>query len=248
MQDEKYNTTLLITVLLFYFGACGGLWHIGYWSTFDINYLQYIGLTDIIKDFAFPFLTSCGVSIISFAFTTISSYHDRIDDPNSVLFGKGRETKTGIFLNKWVVLFVSMYYSGLLFFAIWGSDIKWYLLPFLISIPFATFLTNRGFLSKAVINPDIRASVINFLLILPIISFCFSKKQSIDIYNNKAYKSISAIQVRSDQSSTQAAKFLGLKYLGSATDKIFLANLDNTEITILNMDDISFITYKYFKP
>ena len=244
MKYEKYSSTFLITFSIFYFGACAGLWHIGYWSTFDINYLQYIGLSDIIKDFVFPFLTSCGIFIISFVVSSISNYHDRIDKTESLIYGRGRDSKLGLFLNKWLIIIIPLYFTNILLFAVFGGDIKYTILPFIISLPLAVFLTNRLTISKTIINPDIRFNIINFILILPLISFCFSKRQSLDIYKNHSYKIISAIQIKSVQNPDQRTRPLGLKYLGTATNKIFLANKDNSEITILNMDDIAFISYK----
>ena len=247
MQDKKLNSTLLITILVLYFGACGGLWYIGFWSIYNINFLQYIGITDIIKDFTFPFITSSGVFLLSFLFMTFSNYHDRVNDPESVIFGKGRNSKTGVYLNKYVKFIISLYTLGIMVFTIWGGIIKWLLIPFLISTPLAVFLTNHNVLSKTIINPDIRASVINFIIVLPIVSFCFSKKQSIDIYQNLSYKTINTIQISNTNSKNQTRNLVGLKYLGSTTDKIFLTNHDNSKTTILNMKNVDFITYKSHK-
>jgi hypothetical protein len=246
-QNNRPNSTVIITLILLYFGACGGLWHIGFWSTFDINFLQYIGISDIIKDFAFPFITSAGVLLFTFLFVTFANYHDRFKDPESFLYGKGRNSKTGIFLNKSVIMFITIYTIGILAFAIWGNNNKWTFIPFLISTPLAIFLTNHNFLSKTIVNPDIRVSVINFIIILPIISFCFSKKESLEIYQNLSYKKISAIELINVDSRSETESLVGLKFLGSTKDKVFLTNRDNSKTTILRLDNINYITYEKFQ-
>jgi len=238
---NKINPTFLITFLLLYFGACGGLWHIGYWSTFDINFLQYINLTDIIKSFVYPFAASSGTALVLYISTTLANYHDRLDNPESLIFGKGSNTKTGIFLNKYVVLIVSLYILALSNFAIFGGNIKWSLIPFLVAVPLSVYLTNRNLVFNFIINPDLRSWAIIFMLVLPLMSFCFAKKQSIEIFENKSFKKITEIQPDNDKKYNI---LLGLKYLGATTDKAFLTDSINSEITILNTSNLNYIKYK----
>jgi hypothetical protein len=75
LEKLKNNLAVISTILVVYFTICGTLWHIGYWSTFDINILQYITASDIIKIFIIPFLSSGLIllfSYLAFGYVTIA--------------------------------------------------------------------------------------------------------------------------------------------------------------------------------
>ena len=238
---QKVNLSFLISVLILYFGLCGGLWHLGFWSTFDINFLQYINLTDIIKSFVFPFITATGYVLIGFIATTLANYHDRLDNPESLVFGMGSNTPFGKFLNKNVEIIVFLYIFGITVFAITGGQIKYLLIPFLIASPLSIYLTNRNYLFKSILSPDLRSAAITFVIILPLMSFCFAKMQSLDIYENKSFKKIVEIGTND---SENIDNILGLKYLGSTSSQAFLTDSANNQITILNMSITSYIKYQ----
>lgn len=53
MRISKSVSILLIP----YFTVCSGLYHVAFWDTFNLNGLAYIGISDLIKSFIYPFLT-----------------------------------------------------------------------------------------------------------------------------------------------------------------------------------------------
>lgn len=237
---QKINPTILITLLILYFGACGGLWHIGFWSTFNINFLQYISLVDIIKSFVYPFITSSGGTLLIYISTTLANYHDRIDNPESLIFGKGSSTKVGVFLNRYKVIIVTLYICTITMFALFGGEVKWYLIPFLIASPLSVYFTNRNLLFNFIPNPDLRSSAITFVLVLPLLSFCFAKVQSLEIYENKSYKKVTEINTTEKSGLND---LIGYKYLGSTTDQTFLCDSLNSQIIILNTSTLNYIKY-----
>lgn len=230
--SEKINSTLLVTIAISYFGTCAGLWHIGFWSSYDINYLQYIGLTDIIKNFISPFVTSLGtVFLVIF----LNSFIGRR------AYGKGRNTDLGVVLNKGIPVFLIIYIICSVLFVIAVGNKAWPFLPYFIAIPISLYIDRTAFLSKLINEPSVRFYVVFFLILLPLFSFCYAKDQSIRIRDNISYKRIIDLQFSNNQTSTQ---IIGQKLIGTSSDKIFLSNMDNSEITILNMEDVRFIKYK----
>ena len=49
MENEKSGLSLpvLLSLVAGFFTLSGGLWHLGYWSTFRFNYFEYANLTDL---------------------------------------------------------------------------------------------------------------------------------------------------------------------------------------------------------
>ena len=52
------KTSLLAPIFSLYMGMVAGLYLFGYWSTFDINVLEYISLADAIKLALYPVAAS----------------------------------------------------------------------------------------------------------------------------------------------------------------------------------------------
>ena len=243
-ENKGIDKTFWITILIMYFGTCGGLWHVGYWSTFDINYLQYVGLTDIIKNFAIPFLRTAGISIILYFVTNILQFANRQDNPDALYYGRASQTKAGIFLNKWSFIFMTIYFISIILILIYDDYKKYTYLPLYISIPISIYFTNQGLFYKQIVNPDLRNGVINFLVLLPLFAYCMAKMQSLAIYENHSYKVVKTVQLNESDSKNKADKLIGLKFLGSTTDVIFLSEMGNRETTFLNASNVLYISYE----
>lgn len=243
-ENKIIDKTFIITILLLYFGTCGGLWHITYWSIYDINYLQYITLSDIIKNFATPFITSAGFSVLIYFAIQVLQFLHRYDNPEAIFFGRGSQTKVGKFLNKWSALFITIYGLWIIAIIIFGDYTKYFYLPLMIAGPLGIYLTNRGLFSKQIINPDLRNGVITFLLLLPTFSFCNAKIASLSIYENRVYKVVDEIQLNQEYTTDRTNHLIGLKYIGATSDIVFLSKVDNTKTTMLNTKYVLYITYK----
>jgi len=257
-MNEKLNPTIFITFMVLYFGACASIWHLTFWSNFDINFLQFIDITKIIKDFAYPFLSSCAVFTITFIASSLFHVFENVNysraefvkdekvelfKTESSIYGRGRNSSVGEFLNKNVKIFALIYCFFVFSVGKWGNDSKWTILPLMISPPIAILLTNRNIFFKRIQNLDIRFSLLNFIIILPLISYFYSMKASLDIYNNASYKVISNIKLKSDDIKAVSKIFIGKKYLGAGNDKLFLIDLQNNEITIINTEEVVFVSY-----
>jgi hypothetical protein len=228
---EKLDFAMISTISIVYFTACGALWHIGYWSTFDINILQFISVGDIIKSFVFPFLSSSIVILLAYFFTNYITIADNIGKPDQYISGMGKNTKIGQYLNKNRMFFLTIYLGFIFFLYIYGNDYKWSYLPLPISIPIGIFLSHQTFFIKKIAHPDLRFFTVTFLALLPLISFGLAKQESLAIRDNKKYKIVTRIE---SESKNDLTYLIGYKYIGSGGNKIFLSKLDNTEIVYVN--------------
>lgn len=237
----KSEFAILSTVSIIYFTTCGALWHLGYWSTFDINILQYISVTDIIKSFVFPFLSSAIVLLFSYFVINYMTIADNIGKPDQYLSGRGKNTKIGQNLNKNKFFFLTIYLCFLVTLYIYGNEYKWEFLPILIAIPIGIFFSHQTFFINKISHPDLRYFVVTFIALLPLISFGLAKKESLSIRDNQKYKIVTRIE---SSSKTNLNGLIGYKFLGSAGNKLFLSKLDNSEIVYVNDNIIDFISYQ----
>jgi hypothetical protein len=237
--NSKFNLAYA-TLLIAYFTACGGLWHIGYWTTFDINILQYLTLSDIIKSYIIPFITSSVYFFATYLYTAFIIYSTKIKNPGEHSFGKGANTKLGIMFNKYLSIILMLDFLLIVILLVWGPDYKWIFVAVLISAPISVRLTNTNLMTNIFANPDIRVSIFNFLIALPILSFGFAKWTSYKVFKNKNYEIISKLESNSLKNTNQ---LIGLKYLGTVGDVYFLSTVDNSEIIFLNNRNVDFISF-----
>lgn len=237
----KDYTFLAIPYLL----LSSSLYHIAFWGTFDINGLAYIGISDLIKSVAFPF-SSFGSSMI---FGIIASeVLFRINDwipvksaelPTEGLLrsGAGRNSNIGRKLNSpygilasltvWATLVVLLYY--------FGSESRWIIWAGTVVVAPYIFLDRIGFLNKQIANNTIRQFSIRMFLLVPILLFAAGKYDGELIYRNVRYKYINnqGSTILNASSSIDCTKLIGI-----TTSFIFLSDLKNREIFIINSDKI----------
>lgn len=242
MKDIKEFSFLLIPYLV----ICSGIYHIAYWDTFDINGLAYIGFSDLIKSFVYPFLTFGTLFFVSIVSTEVMF---RIDDwfPSKssntttsqggfMPSGGGRNTPIGKTLNSkpglfilvvlWAVVVVLLYKHGqTIRWLIWGTVIS--LVPYL-------FLDRVGFLNSIFSNNSIRQFVIRILIYIPAFSFAAGKYESELIYRNIKYKYIiKATPVPMSNSFTIDT----IKLIGISDKYFFTTDLTNSNILLMRSDN-----------
>jgi hypothetical protein len=254
---SKPEIALISTISIVYFTICGTLWHLGYWSTFEINILQYLSISDIIKSFVYPFLSSVFVSLIIYLVVNYlpiviyklnyfsrfpsSTTNNSIVKPKRYWSGSGKDTKLGKFLNKHTLLFLFIYCNLIGVIYLFGNEMKWGILPIFISLPLGIYLSHKEYFIRIISDPDIRSFILTFIVILPLFSFFLAKRESLAIHDNAKYKVVLRIE---SNSQPKCKDLIGYKLLGSAGNKLFLSKLDNTELVYVNDNTIDFISYQ----
>jgi len=232
------------TLLIFsfpYFTVCGGLYHLVFWSTFDINGLAYIGLQDVIKSFIYPF-----ISLFILFFFGIILNETFLNSDKILPSGGGRNTNLGKKLNSnigikisliaWLAMVVILYFND-------NID-RWYVWACITGLVPITFLNRIELLRNYIEDRRIRRYAIWLLVYIPIFSFASGKYQSQLIYQNINYKFTTRQKI---DGSSNTLKIDTLKFIGNTEKQIFLTDLNNSTVFILRADNIDTLSLKQHK-
>ena len=231
-MKESANLSLL---LIPYLTITGALYHISYWQTFDLNGLEFISITDIIKSSVYPILSTLFLIIcgnIFFLFTDPFGFYASDGEGANTKVGKFVNTSLGIKLSLFIwIIFLS------LFFIFDLNTGRWYMFGTFASVPPAIILYNSDILIGTVKSLKLRYLMFQILVYLPVFAYATGKYEGETIFRNSKYKYIEKL-------SKNKLKVDTLKFLGN-TDKYFiLSNLKNSEIIYLKSDKIDTLIVK----
>lgn len=212
---------IALSILLPYSLFCAGTWHTAYWSTFDINPFDYMGIDDIIKSFIYPFILSALTSIV----INILTVHSGLK-----LFNPDTRIPTGPLTNKTLQAILTYIYiiSLVLLTLLIENDRKWILLPSLYALPIVTYLTNNDKVIEYFPKYATRFMVISLFILMPSLSVSFAKVSSWKVKNNEKYHYTIQQDISKDT----------LKILGKLGPYMFFATKDNQRKYIKSMDKI----------
>jgi hypothetical protein len=225
----------LTTIIVIYLYVSGGLYLIGFWSTFDFDISNIVSLTDIPKSFIFPFIISNGVALIYFMIIAATKRDSK--NPTTIP-SAGKKEKIRAFFSFLFQIDTLLLYSMVAIFSFYNSDT--YRIPvlliisYVVSVLLGAKLTRTELAEKIIPDVVARSYLCAILIYTPIMSFALGKAKGTFIYTNKEVKYITAtksdstitIQTRRDTSS--------LKLLGFLGEKIIISTLDNKKIFVLN--------------
>lgn len=156
MDEIQYKKYIAVTVP--YSGALSLLYLWGYWGTFNFNFLEFIGFSDLAKLALYPFLGS----FISFL---IGSSISQVLLRGALPPGGGANTNIGKFGRKYwrhlVALNLILIYLSAIFLS---APQKWLLVAFLVSL-FSAPLSHLEFFISLIPNPSARSTILYLLLI-----------------------------------------------------------------------------------
>lgn len=233
---KDYKTLLIFSIP--YFTVCGGLYHVAFWSTFDINGLAYIGLQDVIKSFVYPFISLFILFFFGMIFNEAFLSSDKI-----LPSGEGRNTNLGKKLNSnigikisliaWLTIVVIIYFND-------NID-RWYVWACITGLVPITFLNRIELLRSYIEDKRIRRYVIWVLVYIPIFSFASGKYESQLIQRNLKYKY--TIRQRFIPNSNTFTTDT-LKFIGNTDKQVFLTDLNNSTIFILRTENLDTLILK----
>jgi len=235
MNNLKANIFLSIP----YLTICGGLYHIAYWSTFNINGLSHLGISDLIKSFIYPFLSFTLTFLLGYILTTF--FFTRKDRPP----GGGRETSIGRFLNKkwFTFILVVLWIFIVIYLFSNGEKDRWIVWVIFAELTPTLFLFNIGLWREEIADAQLRFNLIQAFVLIPIISIATGKYDSELIKNNYRYKYVINTKIDSHQTIRNDT----IKFLGSTETKLFFSDLKNTTTFIIRAESIDTIELKQFR-
>lgn len=243
-MDKFFEKVSITTLLLLHLFVCGGLYIIGFWTTFNFDVTNYLDVMDIPKSFVLPLALSSGLSLINIISQSIAGPEKRKetkqnDKPSKFqnsLFYKALFSETGLafvfILTAFTLIIIKLeelFYIFVCIFLMIYISYKVSRQPsFYIWFPSST----------------IRLLFIYLGIALPIISFLLGKLNSLAIHKNENFFAVANIEFSDDHSDSV---YLNKKLLGKLGQTIFLTDSMNENIQVLNLDFIRNIEYKQNK-
>jgi len=217
-----------------YLTICGGIYHLAFWDTFNINGLSYISLGDIIKSFLYPFLSA----IIMFGLGIIIGATKKSPDQSQEDTSKKSKLKViinsrlfnEIFIFFWVVIIYILYK--------YGSIHRWLLWGFITGLVPYVYLIKTGFLSEYFNNKRVWLSILSIMIFLPTYSFSIGKLNAETIKINKKYNYVIDLKSEVNISRTDT-----LKLIGFTGKHYFFTNFKNDFTLIIESDKIDYIEF-----
>lgn len=239
--NSKPPFTLYLSFLLAYTTLSGCLWHLGYWSTFKFNFLEFANITDIFKSTIYPFFSNIWIYLVlilfSFGFSYGATFH--LIKKGIPKQDKNLETSNRLrfFVNILIVLCAGLifFFSGLLF----RGKIIWSILPFATGIFIGSILFQFHILKERIKDENLRLLVLILVSLFPSLNFGIAKKQSLQIQLMFRYKQVTQV-ISSDSILTKS--LLNTAYLGSTTTNYFFYNPN--KVIVVNADKINAFTIK----
>jgi hypothetical protein len=225
--------------LTLYFVAVGVLYLWGYWSTFNVNILEYLSLTDVIRLTAYPVASA-------FVFMAIGAVVAEVLVGQPTLpAGIGRNTRTGKFLRKIVPFLVFAYLAATVALTLSNIPNKWSPLSVLFAVPVYVFAKKRDFLIDLVPHDSARSIVIYLLATLPTFAYGQGQLHAAVIVGGQKFEyvlsPIDQVSVAADASPIQR-----VRYLGHAGDLFFFLNPMHSILVITKFQDDKPLLLKHF--
>lgn len=212
----------------------GTLYLWGYWSAFDINILQYIGLVEIAKSAAFPLASTFGAMALGALIGRLLPVDPLPARP---------DTAPERFVRKHARLLTALYVAALASLLISNIPGKW-LMATVPAFPLVVFaLMRRGVLSDLIPDWKTRFSVVTLLTLLVIGAYGVGRGRADGMIEGRDYFLV-------DQASVEHVPGLRttrtgeLRYLGHAGDYVFLLSPDSS-IQIVRAEAIPAIVVRH---
>ncbi len=241
---ERAATAVCISGL--YFVSVGVLYLWGYWSSFNINILEYLGLSDVIKSTAYPILSAFVSMIIAVVYGQVVAVMYPIKPESRVGRTLSRILPEPQLLRRHALDFAIIYFFVVfLVFTYLPLTWKWGFGIPLIAFPVAVFLSGKDFVISLVPNSDIRKVILILLAVLPPYSYGLGQLRADEILNSKSYSYlVSAAPV--DVVPTQTAPSSRLRLIGHAGDLMFLWEPSDAHTVLMKLEASSPLVFARF--
>ncbi|MEO9021057.1 MAG: hypothetical protein ABI237_07595 [Ginsengibacter sp.] len=245
MLEKIIKYIPITTAIILYLFLCGGLYLIGYWTTFDVDILGLVSISEIPKSFILPFAISVGLALFIMFVFFLFLYNKDLDSLILFkIFDKIPVRAKKIFIYKidfWLITFPILIY--VLLSSIRNSEIFWivsgFIMLLIITLKTISLLYSVHNYSFNIITAFIFISI----TFTPVTSLILGKASSLVVYNNKKVTYIKNIINNNNKDILAQKDSLSFKSLGFLGDKFIISSLDNKEIIILNQSSIEQIDF-----
>ena len=247
MGDHKQPKQIgLISIITPYAIVVCALYLFGFWSSFDINILEYMSFPDVLRLSIYPVFIG---SIFYVGFILIRSFLIDIDN-----IKKAKSEK--VFINvshkfaRWSSLAAVI--LGIVLMTFIKGPIKWTYAGLLAFYILIISIDDISILVPLIPNPVIRRLVFVSAILIITSSFGTGKYNAELIISGSKAMEVSTNIFREKGSKLFQSKGLlegqeTLKYIGTAGDHIFFLSMDNTRTYIVKYSDLHYIELSGYK-
>jgi hypothetical protein len=220
-----------------YFFSVAVLYLWGYWSQFNVNVLEYISLTDVVKTAAYPIASV-------FIFMAIGMIAGEFVFPKGFLpEGGGADTRIGRTLRRAAPAILVVYAGVTTLLWLLGPTEKWQILPVFVSLPLSLALKEAGFLKTFIGSERLRSIALFAMAALPPFAYGQGVLRAHDIISGKSYSYIlSPIDGHPYEKTSKPES--RLRYVGKAGEEYFLYSPESQSMLILPTKDAKLIEIK----
>jgi hypothetical protein len=216
------------------------LYLLGYWSSFQINILEYVSLPDVIKLAIYPLVIGALVSLVGF-YVNVMTLTSFSADPEKAFIRVS--TKYATWVN-WIILLLICLE---LFFQRNGGGytVVGLLLAGLVNFNFLGYEKLANYIPHASARKVILFSISTILFT----SYGIGKQNAELILNGKRYKTVRTSVFKEKGTVAFNDKKLlegqdSLKYVGTTGDYFFFISMDNSRTFIAKYSDFHFIEFE----
>jgi hypothetical protein len=199
---------------------------LAYWSSFGINILEFVGLSDIIKLGVYPLIIGgAGAFIIGFLSGTILPGRSFQGTEEEIIAVNKIRRKTKIII-------ISMLIVQAVLFYIVSEPSFWQQFGIVVGLILILIVKDIKTLEPYIPNPAVRSAVIALAIFVLPFSYGIGKTNAQKVLNGKSVKVVNTKIFK--EFDTEAYKSKGLlegqailKFIGSAGDYFFFITLDN---------------------
>lgn len=237
----------ITTILVSYFFICGGLYIIGFWSTFNIDITPFVSIIDIPKSFVLPFAISQGIFLLQMLTNLLTSTLVKDDPETDTTTPKKKKTKWErlfFVLFRWDTLFIISTILIINFSRTYKTNaIFWSMSSLLIGIYLTYKFTSILFVREKIPYYNLRLYFGYIICFLPVFCFSTGKVLSLNIYNNQEIMYIHNIRDNNHSgnipSTVSKRDSNSLKFIGFLGDKLIVSSVDNKRIIFINQSSFN---------
>lgn len=235
--SERY--TFCVSIATLYALATGTLYLFGYWSSFDVNFLQYVGLQEIVKATIYPTLST-------FAFFTfgafLSDYTPRIPTVSQT---NHEQSRTKCFLYKFGTL-LFYFFCAIAVLALLLSPFSWLLFAIILGLPLSFMLYQTNILRSVIRVERDRKFFLYLVATLPPFAFGMGKVNSGLVLKGHTFQylvsPLEGIEVSKDDDPQHR-----LRFVGQTSDYVFLFNPKDNSVIITRFDTAKLLVLRNYK-
>ena len=179
-EYEVLRATTILPIVSAYFIAVGALYLWGYWGSFGVNILEYLGLTDVVKVAAWPVGSA-------FVFLLVGFVLGETAPGTRLPEGGGRHTRVGKWLNRHARALGFGFMLLMTVLVTVGPPQIWLLAAGLVGVVLGLPLKNFPPIVRQVPNDSIRTVLTFATVVLPIYAFGQGKVNADEIRSGYKY-------------------------------------------------------------